>query len=77
MKQLESDSPPHCHNRTVITGIEHSAIAAADIAALANWYSNVLGFAIVYQSPNATFVRAANGAMIEIIRSEGDRAPTR
>ena len=67
--------PHRCHNKTVITGIEHSAIAAADVAALAGWYSNVLGFAVVYQSPNAIFVRAANGAMIEIIHAEGDRVP--
>jgi catechol 2,3-dioxygenase-like lactoylglutathione lyase family enzyme len=57
----------------VITGIEHSAIAAADPVGLAGWYSSVLGFDIVYQSANALFVRAANGAMIEIIRAEGER----
>lgn len=62
-------------NRTVITGIEHSAIASSDLAALAGWYESVLGFAVVYQSANARFVRAPNGAMIEIIRAEGERAP--
>ncbi len=58
----------------MITGIEHSAIAAADMAALASWYVSTLGFAINYQSANAIFVKAPNGAMIEIIRAEGDRA---
>lgn len=60
-------------NRTVITGIEHSAIAATGPEALAEWYSSVLGFDIVYRSANALFVRAPNGAMIEIIRADGDR----
>jgi glyoxylase I family protein len=60
----------------VIQGIEHAAIAAADIAALAEWYVTVLGFKISYQSSNATFVKAADGSQIEIIRAEGDRAVT-
>jgi glyoxylase I family protein len=59
----------------VITGIEHTAIASADIAALADWYVATLGFAIVYRSPNAIFVRAADGTMIELIHAEGERAP--
>jgi glyoxylase I family protein len=58
----------------VITGIEHTAIAAADVAALAEWYASVLGFAIVYRSANANFVKAPDGTMIEIIHAEGDRA---
>jgi catechol-2,3-dioxygenase len=58
----------------VIKGIEHAAIAAVDIAALADWYVSVLGFTINYQSANATFVKAPDGSMIEIIRAEGDRA---
>lgn len=59
----------------MITGIEHSAIAAADVPALAEWYASVLGFGIVYRSSNAMFVRAPNGAMIEIIQAEGERGP--
>lgn len=58
----------------MIKGIEHSAIASADIAALASWYVDTLGFTINYQSPNAIFVKAPDGSMIEIIHSEGDRA---
>lgn len=59
----------------MIKGIEHAAIAAADIAALAGWYVRVLGFEINYQSANATFVKAPDGSMIEIIRAEGQRPP--
>lgn len=63
----------YAESTTVIKGIEHAAIAAADIAALAHWYVSVLGFTINYQSANAIFVKAPDGSMIEIIRAEGDR----
>ena len=55
----------------MIKGIEHTAIAAADVAALADWYVAVLGFDVPYRSSNAVFVRAADGTMIEIIQAEG------
>ena len=57
----------------MIQGIEHTAIAAENAAALADWYVDVLGFEIVYRSANAIFVRAANGSMIEIIHAAGER----
>ena len=57
----------------MITGIEHTAIAAADIVALADWYVEMLGFEINYKSAGAIFVRAENGTMLEIIHAEGDR----
>jgi catechol 2,3-dioxygenase-like lactoylglutathione lyase family enzyme len=41
--------------------------------ALADWYVSTLGFMINYESANAVFVKAPDGSMIEIIRSEGDR----
>ena len=58
----------------MIKGIEHTAIAAADIASLARWYVDTLGFTINYQSANAIFVKASDGTMIELIHAEGDRA---
>jgi glyoxylase I family protein len=57
----------------MIRGIEHTAIAARDVAALADWYVAVLGFTIVYNSANAIFVRAEDGSMIEIIHADTDR----
>lgn len=57
----------------MIKGIEHTAIAAKDLQALADWYVSTLGFAINYQSANAIFVKAPDGTMIEIIGAEGDR----
>ena len=57
----------------MILGLEHTAIASPDHAALAKWYVDTLGFVINYQSANATFVKAPNGYMIEIIGAEGAR----
>ncbi|MCC7237606.1 MAG: VOC family protein [Bryobacterales bacterium] len=57
----------------MITGIEHTAIASYDIAALARFYTDVLGFVINYQSPNAIFVKAPNGSMLELIHAVEDR----
>ena len=57
----------------MINGIEHAAIAASNVEALADWYVYVLGFTINYKSPNAIFVRANDGSMIEIIHAAEDR----
>jgi len=61
----------------MFTGIEHSAIASPDPEKLARWYVDTLGFEISYFSEKSktTFVRAANGAMIEIIRSDDKPRP--
>jgi glyoxylase I family protein len=57
----------------MIHGIEHSAIASPDPAALANWYVDTLGFVINYKGSTAFFVKAPDGSMIEIIAAEGER----
>ncbi|MCS7316471.1 MAG: VOC family protein [Bryobacterales bacterium] len=59
----------------MIQGIEHVAIASVDPEKLARWYAGTLGFVINYSSGRTFFVRAPNGAMIEIIAAEGERAP--
>jgi glyoxylase I family protein len=61
----------------MITGIEHTAIASADPRRLAAWYVETLGFVINYQSEKSptTFVKAPNGAMIEIIESSAPLQP--
>lgn len=58
-------------------GLEHAAIASPDPERLAQWYVEHLGFRINYQSASSrtTFVRAANGSMIEMIASAGGRSP--
>jgi glyoxylase I family protein len=58
----------------MIHGIEHAAIAAADVEALANWYVATLGFTINYRGSTAIFVKAPDGSMIEIIPASGARA---
>lgn len=60
----------------MVQGIEHTAIASPDTERLARWYVDALGFSINYQSPSSGtfFVKAPNGSMLEIIRSDGDRA---
>ena len=59
----------------MIRGIEHTAIATPDPAALAQWYVDTLGFVINYRGSTAVFVKAPNGSMIEFIPAEGDRGP--
>ena len=56
-------------------GLEHTAIASPDPQKLAQWYVDHLEFTINFQYAGNYFVRAANGSMLEIIPSEGDRAP--
>ncbi len=55
-------------------GLEHTAIASPNPRALAGWYVQNLEFAITYEYDGNYFVRAANGATLEIIPSAGDRA---
>jgi glyoxylase I family protein len=59
----------------MIKGIEHTAIASADPAALAQWYVDTLGFVINYRGSTAFFVKAPDGTMLEIIPSSGERGP--
>jgi len=56
-------------------GLEHTAIASPDPKRLAEWYVQNLEFRINYTYGGNYFVRASNGTLLEIIPSEGDRAP--
>lgn len=55
-------------------GLEHTAIASPDPGRLARWYADHLEFRINYEYDGNFFVRAANGTMLEIIPSEGERS---
>lgn len=57
----------------MFTGLEHTAIASPDPGKLARWYVDSLGFVINFEYDGNYFVKAPNGAMLEIIPSEGDR----
>lgn len=56
-------------------GLEHTAIASPNPEKLAQWYVDHLGFMINHRYDGNVFVKAQNGGMLEIIPSEGDRAP--
>ncbi len=56
-------------------GLEHTAIASPDPKKLADWYVKHLDFRINHTYDGNYFVRAADGTMLEIIPSVGDRAP--
>ena len=56
-------------------GLEHTAIASPDPKGLAEWYVQKLDFRINYTYGGNYFVRASNSTLLEIIPSEGDRAP--
>jgi glyoxylase I family protein len=58
----------------MFTGIEHFAIASPNPKELANWYIGTLDFQHSYEYQGNYFVRAPNGALIEIIPSEGEAA---
>jgi glyoxylase I family protein len=58
-------------------GLEHTAIASPDPRRLAQWYVDHLEFTINFEYAGNYFVKAANGSMLEIIPSEGDRAAQR
>jgi len=54
-------------------GVEHFAIASTDPRSLAEWYVSHLAFRINYEYAGNYFVKAPNGAMIEIIPGSGER----
>lgn len=57
------------------TGLEHTAIASPHPQRLAQWYVDTLGFRINHEYSGNYFVKAPNGAMLEIIPSEGEALP--
>jgi glyoxylase I family protein len=57
----------------MFVGLEHTAIASPSPVKLAQWYVDHLGFRINFEYDGNYFVRAANGAVLEIIPSEGAR----
>jgi glyoxylase I family protein len=54
-------------------GLEHTGIASPNPRNLAQWYVDHLDFVINFEYDGNYFVKAANGAMLEIIPSAGDR----
>lgn len=59
----------------LFTGLEHTAIAAHSPGELAQWYVSTLGFVINFEYDGNYFVKAPNGAMLEIIPAQGEALP--
>lgn len=55
-------------------GVEHIAIASPDPGVLAQWYVDHLAFRAIYEYDGNHFVKASNGAVLEIIPAKGNRA---
>lgn len=55
----------------LFTGLEHTAIASPNPKHLADWYVQNLGFVINFIYDGNYFVKAPNGAMLEIIPAQG------
>ena len=55
----------------MFAGIEHTAIASPNPKRLAEWYVDTLGFRLNYEYDGNYFVKAPNGAQLEIIPAEG------
>ena len=59
----------------MILGIEHVAVCARDTKVLTDWYVKMFGMSIVYDNGKGTyFVKAPDGAMIEIIPADTEVA---
>ena len=60
----------------LFTGLEHTAIASPNPKRLADWYVQNLSFVINFVYDGNYFVKAPNGAMLEIIPAEGSAPET-
>jgi len=60
----------------LFTGLEHTAIASPNPKRLADWYVQNLSFVINFTYDGNYFVKAPDGAMLEIIPSEGPAPET-
>jgi len=54
-------------------GVEHVAMASPNPLALAQWYVDHLAFRIIHEYSGNYFIKAPNGAVLEIIPAQGDR----
>ena len=60
----------------LFTGLEHTAIASPNPKRLADWYVENLSFVINFVYDGNYFVKAPDGAMLEIVPSEGSAPET-
>jgi glyoxylase I family protein len=55
-------------------GVEHVAIASPNPPVLAQWYVDRLAFRVIDEHSGTYFIKAPNGAVLEIITAQGERA---
>jgi glyoxylase I family protein len=58
----------------MFVGVEHVAIASPDPSLLAQWYVDHLAFRTIAVDGHTHFVKAPNGAVVEIIPAQGERS---
>ena len=59
----------------MFSGVEHVAIASPDPKTLAQWYIDHLEFRQIFEYDVNYFVKASNGAVLEIIPAKHSRTP--
>lgn len=60
------------------TGIDHPAVAASDVEALANWYCDVLGYEKVFRDEQPVWIlRAPDGTLLEVMPVDDTPRPER
>ena len=63
---------------TYITGIDHPAVAAENVDALADWYCDVLAYQRVFRQEKPVWIlRAADGTLLEIMPRDDTPRPPR
>lgn len=69
------------HNKTdprVFLGIDHPAVAAEDVDALADWYVEHLGYERFFRADNPVWIlRAGDGTLLEIMPRDETARPKR
>jgi peroxiredoxin/catechol 2,3-dioxygenase-like lactoylglutathione lyase family enzyme len=60
------------------TGIDHPAIAAADVESLSKWYRNTLGYEVFAKTDKPIYIlKAADGTLMEIMPKDETARPER
>ncbi|MDR1672851.1 MAG: VOC family protein [Bacteroidales bacterium] len=58
--------------KQIILGIDHPAVAAADVTKLTQWYCDVLGYEIIAQTDKPVYIiKAPDGTYIEMMPEDG------
>lgn len=68
----------HETNETVLLGIDHPAVAAGDVDALAQWYAETLAYEKVFRHDKPVWIlRARDGTLLEIMPRDDTPRPVR